>query len=323
MSTAAPILSINSKKEYAVPVLIGAADHLVTLREESAKGYMINPHLRYWATWFLLKSFTTSGVIQQWNKQKRTLLDYLRISDCTFRSQLNALQRLNLITEDYKKTGNITLCSYKEAAQIMGISYKGTTAVQYKPFDYENERQVFRYILVAQEVQSNQDNQLQELYRKFQKNLSGNATELLNELRQLGYTDDKLKTAKQFQQALLRLQKIVFRDKSGLTAVAFSLRADVNRSVTTWARQHGYQSGQGASYIKKKFRKLGIAVIEQHCINSNDKSRLYWVDKSGNKHEGYKWNKTAQRTAWRLCDQVSIQITPTKKEDDETRKKAA
>lgn len=321
MSQRTPIRSINQQEVYLVPVLRGAADHLITLREIKVVR-RVNPHLRYWATWFLLKTISSSGVINRWNKQKLFLLQYLRLSDSTLRSQLATMKRLGLITQCHKATGNITLCSYKEAAQIMGIEYKGETTVEYKPNEYKNEQQVFRYILVAQEAESNQADQLKELYRKFQKNLSGSATELLQELRQLGYTDEALSNPKQFQQALMRLQKIVFRDKSGLTDVAFSLRADINRSVHTWATHHGYAHGQSASFLKNKFRKLGLASIEQVIINSDDRCRIYYTEK-GEKKDGYKWNEKALQTAWRLCDQVTVHITPPKKEQDETRKKAA
>lgn len=326
MNNRSAIRFINEQQTYLVPVLRGAADHLITLREESPKGYKINPHLKYWATWFLLKTISSSGVINNWNKQKQFLLQYLRLSDGTFRTQLATMRRLGLITPPPGRDGggrSLNLCSYKSAAQIMGIEYKGETPLEYKPNTYKNETQVFRYILVAQEVESNQDHQLTELYRKFQKNLSGNAIELVKLLKQFGYTDEQLNTPLQLQQALLKVQKSVFKDKSGLTDVAFSLRADVNRSVGTWAKHHGYAHAQSASFLKNKFRKLGIADIKQEVINSNDRSRLYYVDENGDKKEGYKWNKKALQTAWRLCDQVTVQINPPKKHDDQREKKAA
>lgn len=321
MNNRTAIRVINEQETYLVPLLLGAADHLVSLREKK-NVYNVNPHLKYWATFFLLKTISSSGVIHNWNKQKHFLLQYLRLSDGTFRSQLSTLKKLGLI-EDYKASRSIILCSYKNAAHIMGIEYKGECQVEYKPNTYNNETQVFRYILVAQEVESNQDHQLTELYRKFQKNLSGKATDILSALRQLGYTDEALRSPQQFQQALLRLQKIVFRDKSGLADVAFSLRADINRSVRTWAKHHGYAHAQSASFLKNKFRKLKIADIKQECINSNNRCRLYFIDEEGNKRDGYKWNKKALQTAWRLCDQVTVQITPPKKQDDQREKKAA
>ncbi len=322
MNNRTAIRSLYERDTYLVPVLRGAADQLVSLREKKLV-YNVNPHLKYWATWFLLKTISSSGVINRWNKQKQFLLQYLRLSDGTLRSQLATLKRLGLITEDYKASGSINLCSYKTAAQIMGIEYKGETPIEYKPNTYKNETQVFRYILVAQEVESNQDHQLTELYRKFQKNLSGNAIELVKLLKQFGYTDEQLNTPLQLQQALLKVQKSVFKDKSGLTDVAFTLRADINRSVGTWAKHHGYAHAQSASFLKNKFRKLGIADIKQEVINSNDRSRLYYVDENGDKKEGYKWNKKALQTAWRLCDQVTVQINPPKKQDDQREKKAA
>lgn len=302
----APIISLCNEV-YNVPVLIGAADELVTLREKK-NVYNVNPHLKYWATFFLLKASTTSGKLNDWNKQKQQLLQYLRLSDATFRKQLATLTKLELVTVT---AGNITLNSYKEAARILGITYKGETTIIYKPQNYKNETQVFQYLLVAQEIESNRAHQTAELHRKFQKNLSGNATELHLLLKQYGYNPLQLQNnAQEFQQALLRIQQSTFRDKSGLTNVAFSLRADVNRSCKAWAGDHSYKSASSASYIKKKLHQLQVAVITKTTVESTQRCRFYYTDKAGKKKEGFKWNKKALQTIWRLCDHVSVNLAP-------------
>lgn len=294
---------------YNVPVLIGAADQLVTLREKK-NVYMVNPHLKYWATWFLLKTFTTSGRIQAWNKQKAELLQFLRMSDGSFRNQLYKLQQLKLITIEKSAVGrdrDIALTSYKEAAAIMGIIYKGTELIEYKPHTYENEAQVFRYLLAAKEIVSNQQLQLDELYRKFQKNCSGHTTEILLQLQKIGADAKRCTTDKQYlQQQLLKLQKIVFREQSEMANVTFSLRADINRSCKKMAADHNYAHAQSASFIKKKLQKLGACTIEKVRVHSDARTRLYVPCSDGRRRDGYKWIKGSKQTAWFLCDQISV-----------------
>ena len=294
---------------YTIPVLIGAADELVTLREKK-NVYNVNPHLKYWATWFLLKSFTTSGRIQAWNKQKKEMLEFLRMSDGSFRNQLYKLQQLKLITIEKSAIGrdrDITLTSYKEAAAIMGIIYKGTEIINYKPDEYANETQVFRYLLAAKEIVSNQQLQLDELYRKFQKNCSGHTTEILLQLQKLGADAQRCTTDKQYlQKQLLKLQKIVFREQSEMANVTFSIRADINRSCKKMAADHKYAHAQSASFLKKKLQKLGACKIDKVRVHSEARTRLYVPCADGRRRDGYKWIKGSKVTAWFLCDQISV-----------------
>lgn len=294
-----------------VSVLIGAADYLVQQREKK-NVYNVNQPLKYWATWFLLKTFTTSGRLQAWNKQKQELLSLLRLSDGTFRRQLDQLKAAGLIRVEKSLVGrdkDISLVSYREAADIMGIPFKGTTIIDYKPLTYKNETQVFRYLIVAQEVESNQQLQLDELHRKFQKNLSGCTTEIQLQLKQIGSDMKRIATDKQYlQQELLKLQKIVFRDRSGLAEVVFSLRADVNRSCNTWADHHGYAAGQSASFLKKKLQNIGVAKVEKVFVRSDERTRLYVPCTTKGRRDGYKWIKGLKSTVWFLCDQISISL---------------
>jgi hypothetical protein len=303
-----PVIPLHGEV-YKIPVLIGAADELVTRRAKK-NVYHVNPELKYWATWFLLKSFTTSGRIQAWNKQKKELLEFLRMSDGSFRNQLYKLQQLKLISIDKSAVGrdrDITLTSYKEAAAILGIIYKGTELIEYKPSSYANETQVFRYLLAASEIVSNQQLQLDELYRKFQKNCSGHTTEILLQLKQIGADTQRCTTDKQYlQQQLLKLQKIVFREQSEMASVTFSLRADVNRSCKKLAADHNYAHAQSASFIKKKLEKLGACKIEKVRVHSEARTRLYVPSADGRRRDGYKWIKGSKVTAWFLCDQISV-----------------
>lgn len=318
MSTA-PVISINQNNVYQIPVLIGAANELVGLREKK-NVYNVNPHIKYWATWFLLKSFTTSGRIQAWNKQKRELLEFLRMSDGSLRNQLYKLQQLKLISIEKSAIGrdrDLVLTSYKEAAGIMGIIYKGTEIINYKPHEYANESQVFRYLLTAKEIESNQQLQTDELFRKFQKNCSGHTTEILLQLSKIGANTNRCMADKHYlQQQLMKLQKIVFREQSAMASITFSLRSDTNRSCRRAAEDYKYKSHTSFSYIKKKLLKVGAIAVEKVLVNSKERSRIYYMAEVEGKHirkDGYKWNDKAQQTYWRLCDQVTVTLSGEKK----------
>ncbi len=293
-------------------MLAGAAEHLVTLRSK-VQVYNINRPLKYWATWFLLKSLTSSGKIHRWNAQKQTLLAFLRLSDGTFRRQLAELKSMGLLqlerAGERSRDKNIILASYSTAAQVMDIPYKGEVNVPYKPHEYANETQVFRYLIVASEIQSNQRLQLGELNRKFQKNLSGNATEILLALKAVGADPSAVQSSPEaFQQALLKLQKAAFRDRSELAGVAFSLRADVNRSCSTWASQHGYAHAVSASFLKRKLVKIKAITVQKTCVHSQVRTRLYVPGADGTRRDGYKWFKGPKTTVWLLCDQISVTL---------------
>ena len=321
MSNTATIRSIGEGTTYNVPVLVGAAEHLVTLREK-LNAYNTNPQLKYWASWFLLKSISTSSKIDNWVAQRDFLKQYLRLSDGTLRKQIGELARMGVITKE--ADGALTLASYKQAAQVMDIPYRGTTIIQYKPHTYGNETQVFRYFLVALEVKSNQLRQLEELNRKFQKNLSGNTTDLLLALNDIGADIKQVYRDPQYlQQQLLKLQKRVFRDKSGLANVAFSLRADLNRSCSTLADAHGYAHGQSASFIKKKLQILGAAKVTKCMVHSKERTRLYIPLGDGQRKDGYKWVKGRKNTAWVLCDQVDVLLHNGSATQPDNLKKAA
>jgi len=121
-----PVYDIN--KKY-VAVLKGAASELVTHRE-LRNSYKTNRSIKTWATYFLLKSLTTSGHISNWTAQKADLLDYCKMTENCFRARLRELQTLKLITVA-KKNRNIELTSFTTAAEILGIEYAGTIKIEY------------------------------------------------------------------------------------------------------------------------------------------------------------------------------------------------
>jgi hypothetical protein len=303
----------NIKPQYAqwIPVILGSPMDMVSRRQLVHK-YEVNREIKYWSTWYLLKTFTTSSYIQHWIKQKNFLLTFLQMNECTFRAHLKWLSDKTLLTVD-KKSKTIRMASYEHAAEVMDIYYEGTYTIQYdhtrKQLDHYGRpvapKQSFQYLLRAEEIERRKEISLNALIRKLEEN-----PKLLNDLIFLmtkeGCDINRVHTdPKYFQERLLELQKKYFKQGSDLLAYVFTLRADINRGVKKIQQHHGYKSQQSVSYMKRRMFKLGIIEVQKFCIKSNARSRIYIPDEeSGGEREGYKWLKGEKRTALFLCDQI-------------------
>jgi hypothetical protein len=327
----APIYDIN--KKY-VAVLKGASAVLVTHRElrghtvskapnkkrkkfndkyqasRTTEGYKTNRSIKTWSTYFLLKSLTTSGLLMQWTKQKDYLLSYCKITENCFRARLAEMQTLGLIT--ISKNRSITLTSFTQAAQILGIDYTGTIKIEYN--EKVEGQQIFQYYLVMDEVRCNQQQQLDALNYKVNKNPQ--LKEILHSVMlQHGAIKEQLQDASYFQQYLLKVQLYFFKKGSDIYSVITQLRAEVNRSVQGIKRQYGYRAAQSVSYLKKRLKKLGIAAIEKTKVESKVRERLYVSINGGVKVEANRYCLKTKRTVLFCCDAINakIQIHDTKK----------
>ena len=132
---------INGKEisTINVPVIAGCCAYLVDGRQLVNK-YETNRSIKTWAHYFLLKALTTSGFIQEWTRQKASLLEYTRMNENSFRTRLAEMKALGLCT--ISKQHSITLISYRRAADILGIQYTGTNDIQYDTTKKTN--QLFR-----------------------------------------------------------------------------------------------------------------------------------------------------------------------------------
>jgi hypothetical protein len=286
-----------------VPVLAGAAEELVTHRE-LRHSYCTNRSIKTWSTYFLLKSLTTSGVINAWTKQKSELLAYVKCTENAFRARLSEMAALKLVSITSNRS--LLLTSYQNAAGILGIAYTGTIKIEYNV--QLPGQQIFQYFLKAQEIRSNQQKQTEALWYHAGKNpLLKDA--LCQQLLQSGANRKRLAEQQYFQQQLLKLQQTAFKEGSPLFGIIHTLRADINRSCRGIQKEHGYKSAQSVSYLKKRLTQISLASIQKISIESKERSRLY-VQEPGEKRkkDAYKWIPAKQVTAWVLCDQLNIQF---------------
>lgn len=332
---AAKVKHIDLVKTVAVPVLIGAPEVLVTLRAQrghyatKGEGYFTNREIKTWATWFLLKSLTSSGVIQNWLAQRSQLLQYLQMNENTFRQQLRTMEQLQLIHSTHASRNpsdndqDITLCSYKQAASILGIKFYGTFVINYNP-SIQNGKQIFQYILRAQEFQDAQDTQLATLTYKINKN-PAYKDNMIVLLVKSGADKDRLEQDPgYFQQQLLNLQLQMFKAGSDIFHVVYANRADINRGVNKIQEDHTYKSASSVSYMKRRMLSLNLIRINKVSVKSFARTRLSVPDGEGGKRDGYKWidkpckfgkKKNAGYTVLFLCDQIQIVNSPIQKDE--------
>jgi hypothetical protein len=316
-----------------VKILTGAPGELVTHRDMRTK-YCTNRSIKTWATYFLLKSITDSGTIQQWTSQQPYLLSYCKMSENCFRARLRELQDLKLIT--LTKNRSILLTSFETAAEILGIEFTGLTTIDY---DVQLEgNQIFQYFLRAEEVRCNQHKQLTTLWYYVNKNpLVKDAYHTL--LIKEG-CDAKLlaKDLTYFQQELLKLQCRYFHDGSPLLDIVTTLRADINRGVQRIKEHHCYKAAQSVSYMKKRMVKLQLITVQKVTTKSATRARLY-ISAGGSKaavsgssplqgigprrQDGYKYLPATKETAWILTDQVTIKFQSAKQAKNAKKKVAA
>ena len=321
------------KTIFEIPVLYGAAEELVQHREQrgnyvaktgyikrkkfggkynasrTTSGYFTNQSIKHWSTWFLLKGITNSGYIKDWIKQKEYLLNFCKTTETTFRTHLNALIELELISieSDY----SITLTSYENAADILGIHFSGTYKINYDI--HEENNQTFQYLLRAEEMRTNQHVQLEALVLKLDKNptIMDWCMPIFNKD---GYSENNLKNDPKLLQTLLfKLQQEAFIYGSDIYEIIHRLRADINRGVECCAKQHSYKSAQSVSYLKSVLINQGIISVEKKFIESKKRCRLYIpkVNETDARNEGTKYLKHQKKTGWRLTDQVTIKSKST------------
>jgi len=298
---------INQSYPPQVPILIGAPEELVQHRQLINK-YETNRDIKTWSCWFLLKALTTTGKIQQWRKQLNFLLPWLQLNERTLYRRLEELQKLQLVTLD--EDGNISLTSYENAAKILDIVYLGTYNLTYNP-NKNAGKQIFQYLLRAEEIRSAQDHQLSVLKYKLDKNPS-----LKNDLHAImvkaGADGQRLFwDSRYYQERLLQLQLHAFKEGTELLAYVFTHRADINRGVASIAKAHCYKATQSVSYMKKRMWTLQVIQVNKKHVNSNKRSRLYYfLDVKGEekrvKKEAYRWNDRIKTTVLNLTDQISF-----------------
>ncbi|MFC0772417.1 hypothetical protein [Terrimonas alba] len=298
-----------------VRVLIGAPELLVARRNTYGAGskYQTNRQIKYWSTWFLLKSLTTSSFIQHWTSQKKFILAWVQMGERTFRQHLKWLAKENLLIHDSSNPNSIRLVNFEDAAKKLGIEYTGTFRVSYDYKKNKYAKQTFQYLIRTEEFEYHKQRQAKAIMRKLEQNPALKKN-IIYCIGQMGADYERLMSdPAYFIGRLLLLQVKMFKEGSEFLNYIMDLRADVNRGVILIKRHHGYRSSQSVSYMKRKMKEFGYAVIRPRAVESDVRSRFSVPVTEGTpdqdvlkdgRRNGYIWIPTKKVTVWRLCDQV-------------------
>jgi len=308
---------------HYIPVLTGAPEALVAQRELRTK-YETNRAIKTWSIFFLLKSLTTSGLIKNYAGQAHELAEFCQCNKKTLIRRIEELQKLGLL----KFNGtNILLSSYIKAASILGINYNRLFRITYNPHEYKGN-QIFQHLLRVEEIRNNQQKQLGALILNLEKNPLV-TEQLMPLLAKQGCKLYRIRTdAKYLQEQLLKLQQTAFIEGSDFLTEIQRFRADVNRSVNGFKKQHHYKSSQSVSYLKKILQKQKLIDVVKKCIYSKERTRLYVPASDGSRKDGYKWLPRLKKTAWFLTDQITVLTSSSiqkemKNESEEKKQNAA
>ena len=250
---------------------------LATTQRTLANKYQVNNFIRCIDTWLVLKAITRSGIIQDWNKQKKELLQLCKVSETIFRSRLSWLHKKNFLCYDKK---NIRIASFDSLAKILEIDLSKKYSFPYK---IDNKQRVQEWI-IATEIQDNQQRQDYMILKRVNKN-----PEFKMQLTIAMINDgaDRARLNKEPEYFLSRMKSLYIADfiqASDIHELLIDVRPDNNRGVKGMQRSWNTKSAQTVSYWKKILQSVGIIDISKFQVQSCERVRninckVIWLKK--------------------------------------------
>jgi hypothetical protein len=273
-------------------------------QRKEVKKYETNQVIKALDTWLILKHDTTSGIIQQWNDQKKDLLYKCKCSDSILRHRLQVLEDLTLITlyKIERKNDSIKICSWDHLAATFDIDVKEKFTIQYN----FNDEQKLHHWIIAAEIQDNKNRQDYSIARKLRVN-AGAKMLLDAELIKRGADLTRLKDLQYYLSRMRILYASDFNRLSESHQELIEIRPDNNRSTKGIANSWNAKHAMTASYWKKILQKVGIIDVTSVQIKSQERAR--------NKYCRVLWLKKEQQTLLIMCDQIEI-LKPWERTDE-------
>lgn len=263
----------------------------VTGARKLVRKYETNQLIKALDTWLILKAETSSGYIQQWNRQKDYLLKICKVSESIFRHRLNILADLKIL--QYNRHG-ITVASWEKFGASLNIETDNRLTVNYCIHDKSKVQQW----IIATEIEDNKQRQEYALLLKLNKNLECK-TEIRETLIKSGADRTRLNSDTAYFIAMMKAFYLSdFVSKSEIHNVLIHFRPDNNRSVYGMAKAWNCKHPQTVSYWKKKLKQSNIIDIQKLSIESLSRTR--------NKMCRVLWLEKDKATLLRLCDQIDI-----------------
>lgn len=280
---------MNDTRTIKIP--FDLARYAVSRRQLVSK-YETNQEIKALGTWLLLKAETSSGIVQQWNRQKADLLALCKCTETIFRHRLRILQSMGLLKYDRY---NIHLSSWDRLKNLFAVDPGHCFTIQYNLYD----KQKIDYWIIAAEIQDNQQRQTDMILRRVNEN-ADQKNLIIEALIKRGADPQRLKDPSYFFAHFKALYIEDFIQPSELHPLLIEIRADNNRSVTGIASAWNCRSAQTASYWKGVLKKAAVIDYSHLQAVSQDRAR--------NKHCRVLWLKKEKQTLLCLCDQITLLI---------------
>ena len=275
--------------------------------------YKTNHLKKYYGSFMVLKSLTTSGIIKDYAKQSQLLMKLLKIGSYnTFLRYLRGAEQFGFIRLSGR---DIYLQSWHDLAKRFDLRPNLFTEIEY---DTKKENILPGYIVDACEIAEHQYKLLLNVAKKIHQNTA--IRELLG-IKQ-GHSV-RIEDARK----LLTMQMVTFR-KGAVSEEQYKLLHSINactdRSAATMANTRTLKStieniakhkenatarktaAEIIAYMKRKLHASGIAEVKPRIIKSDCRSRANFAFYEYTRKSG--WDKSNKQTLWFLPDAIELKL---------------
>ncbi len=245
-------------------------------------GYRVNKAIKVYAAFYVLKSLTTSGVIQDYAKALPVLTKALGCVNSTFYARLKALKALGLVAVN---KGSLILAGYSRVGEVLETLPDRMITVNYDP-----AKDKFYQLLELAYLGKLQKDQETGFYQRVQN------TPELAELYAANLPI--VSTDKNIAPALSRYQVHCFIQGHPEYYALMALNPDFNSTARKLRKDFNFKSYKSVAYLKKKLAAKGLLVIEKRKYTSQVRSRV--------KTAYVSFNAEKNQTVWHRTDALII-----------------
>lgn len=266
---------------------IGISRLLVQERTLRVK-YQTNRQIKYYGFFCILKSTTTSGLIQNYLKQIDFLCSITKRSKSSFYNYINACIKLGLLV----KEGN-SLRLKNWTSILAQFNLKDKAFLEYE-YDIDNKEQTPEYFMMIAEIRENQSYQVNSIIKEIQQNPQ--LKDLLNEK----------KVNEQTALKLHRMQVQTFINGCGgserIYSIIHCINADFQRNASKLRKDFNFKSHLSVAYMKYQLVKRGLAQIQRRFICSESRMRK-------NRNQYFTgWDEVLKVSTWQLPDEIILKV---------------
>lgn len=265
--------------ELIVPIHPDLLGEIVQARQLNTR-YETNKKIKFVAAYYVLKSLTTSGVIQDHHAKKFELMQALGcVSDKTFYKILHHCEKLGYlnVTQD-----SIVLTGYKNFMDLFDSYYSTMVKLRFDPVT-----QKFHHVMEAAYLQLRERERGKVFENKFKA-----IPELMEELKTVISADDR----GNYGNALQQLQLAAFKYGHEKLKSIFALNPFTTCNSKTMRSMFNFKSEQSVAYLKIKLQRNKLVTVRQQRIPSQTMQRV--------KHLYIEWDAKTKQTILIMPDKL-------------------